>query len=140
MRPRLFLIVWISIMLMSCTGKELTAKDAWARAGITGENSAVYMIIDNPTSVDDVLLDAASDVADDVELHMSSMDDQGTMSMQQQDSIPVANRTSVELKPGGFHIMLIGLKQDLAAGTTLQLTLTFKYAGEITFEVPIKSP
>jgi hypothetical protein len=140
MRLRLFLIVWISIMLSSCTDKELTVKDAWARTGITGENSAVYMIIDNPTKVDDVLLSAASDVADNVELHMSSMDDQGTMSMQQQEGISVANRTSVELKPGGFHIMLIGLKQDLAAGTTLQLTLTFKNAGEITFEVPIKSP
>jgi len=140
MKRILFLIVSLAISLTSCRNNTLSVNDAWIRAGIAGENSAAYMVINNATDQDEVLLNAASDVAEAVELHMSKMDDQGVMMMQQQENIPIAKGTTVELKQGGLHIMLIGLKQDLVAGESIQLTLTFQNTGDITLELPVHAP
>lgn len=138
---RVFVLVFLlSIMLASCGSKELTISDSWARTGTTGGNSAIYLVIDNPTNQDDVLLSASSGVAAAVELHMSKMTEEGTMMMQQQENIPVPMGTKVMLQPGGLHVMLINLSQDLAEGSSFQVTLNFQNAGEITIEVPIKTP
>ena len=45
---------------------------------------------------------------------------------------------SVELKPGSYHIMLIGLKQDLKAGDTIEITLTFEKAGEVKVTAEVR--
>jgi copper(I)-binding protein len=136
----LFFITLLGSSLTACGNNQLTVSDAWARQGFAGENSAVYMVIDNPTAQDDVLLSATSDVAEAVELHMSKMDDQGVIMMQRQEKILIAQGTEVKLEPGGLHIMLINLQQDLADDGVMQLVLIFENAGEMTLEVPIKSP
>jgi copper(I)-binding protein len=105
-----------------------------------GGNSAIYFIVDNPSAQEDVLLSASSDGAEAVELHLSKMDSEGTMKMQQQDSVPIPAKSKVELKPGGLHIMLIKLKSDLKAGDTISLILKFHHAGEIKLEVPVRQP
>ena len=140
MRRVFFPVFLLSIMLASCGSKELTVRESWARTGTTGGNSAIYLIIDNPTNQDDVLLSASSSVAVAVELHMSKMTDEGTMMMQQQENIPVPMGTKVELRPGGLHIMLINLNHDLVEGSSFQVVLNFQNAGEITIEVPVKTP
>jgi copper(I)-binding protein len=43
------------------------------------------------------------------------------------------------LEPGGLHIMLIGLKQKLAPGDSIPLTLVFEHAGEVTVEIPVRA-
>ena len=140
MRRVFFPVFLLSIMLASCGNKELTISESWARTGTTGGNSAIYLIIDNPTNQDDVLLSASSSVAVAVELHMSKMTDEGTMMMQQQENIPVPMGTKVELRPGGLHIMLINLNKDLVEGSSFQVVLNFQNAGEITIEIPVKNP
>ena len=68
------------------------------------------------------------------------MTDEGTMTMQQQENIPLPSGTKIELKPGGLHIMLVNLKHDLIAGDSLQVTFTFQNAGEINLKVLIQAP
>jgi hypothetical protein len=133
-------ITLLGSILTACGNNQLIVSNAWARTGFAGENSAVYMVIDNPTAQDDILLSATSDVAEAVELHMSKMDDQGIMMMQRQEQIIIPKGTEVKLEPGGLHIMLINLHQDLEDDGVIQLVLIFQNAGEMTLEVPVKSP
>jgi hypothetical protein len=132
----LFLI--IAILLAACTPKALTVSDVWARPGIAGGNSAIYFVVDNPAGQDDTLLSASSDVAASVELHQSMMSGDGTMNMQPQESVAIPKGQKVEFKPGGLHVMLIGLQRDLNAGDTFKVTLKFQNAGDTTLDVEVR--
>lgn len=102
--------------------------DAWARATPGGaRNGAAYLTVQSPTG--DRLTGAASPVADKVELHTMTMDG-GVMRMRELSAIDLPAGEKVTLKPGGLHIMLIGLKQPLQAGETIKLTLEFEKSGK----------
>ena len=141
---RIHLIAGLALVALTIAGcssnAELTVSDLWARPGIEEGNSAVYFVIDNKTSADEQLLSASSEAATHVELHLSSMSDDGTMVMQQQESIPIPAGDSVELKPGGLHVMLIELRQDLKPGDELNLRLNFQNAGEKEYKVTVREP
>jgi copper(I)-binding protein len=76
-------------------------------------------------------------VAEVVELHTHVMD--GTiMRMRKVDAIDVTGGSTTELKPGGLHVMLIGLKAPLKAGEKFPLTLKFERAGEVKLDVEVR--
>ena len=77
-------------------------------------------------------------MAEAVELHESKMGDNGEMQMIPQTSIPLAAGAKVEFKPGGLHVILIGLKQELKAGDEFEVTLHFKDHADITLKVIVK--
>lgn len=114
----------------------------WARAAGAGmPNSAAYALLLNLTDTDDVLLSVNSDAADAVELHEMAMGANDVMQMRPvEGGISVPAGSYVQLQPGGFHVMLIGLTQPLDADTTLDLTLTFAEAGDVTLTVPVREP
>jgi len=115
----------------------ISLHDPWARTGTSGDNSAAYVAIKNANATD-TLVSATSDVAANVELHTVISED-GVMKMR-----PVAGGIEIPgmgvqmLKPGGFHIMLIGLNNDLKSGDTFAVTLTFANAGDITVTIPVR--
>jgi copper(I)-binding protein len=105
-----------------------------------GANSAAYMIIRNTGSEPDKLIAASSDVAKTIELH-TVVEEGGVMRMRQvEGGIDIPANGQVELKPGGFHVMLIGLTRDLNAGDSVQLTLTFEKAGQIPVTAQVRQP
>ncbi|MBK8794146.1 MAG: copper chaperone PCu(A)C [Holophaga sp.] len=107
--------------------------------GMGGSTSAAYMVIQNPGTEPDNLIDVRSDAAEIVELHTSQTKNGVTM-MSAVESVPVPARGKAELKPGGLHIMFIKLKNDLAAGDKISLTLVFEKSGEIQVEAEVKNP
>jgi periplasmic copper chaperone A len=139
-------IVWIGAALAGCggtggaTGSELTVRDAWARPGQSGGVSAVYFVVDNPTSQPDTLRSAATDVAMMTELHISSIDAEGTMKMMHQDSVAIPASQQVMFEPGGLHIMLMNLKEDLREDQRFTVTLNFERAGQMTVDVQVRAP
>jgi periplasmic copper chaperone A len=108
----------------------ITITDPWVRAAASGGVSAAYFTIANGQAVDDALTGAASAVASSVGVHETSADASGMMGMHEVESIAIPAGGSVALKPGGYHVMLMGLKQDLKAGDTVELQLTFKGSPE----------
>jgi copper(I)-binding protein len=95
-------------------------------------SSAGYLTIQNNSAKDDWLIAATSDLARKTELHNMTMDN-GVMRMRQvQSGIPVPAGGTVTLAPGGYHIMLIGLKAPLNAGQAYDVTLDFRHAGPMT--------
>ncbi len=110
----------------------------YARATAAGQSvGAGYLTLTNPGAADR-LLSASAPVSQTVELHTMSMD--GTvMRMRQVDAIELPAGRTVELKPGGLHLMLMGLKAPLAAGSQFPLTLRFEKAGEVTVQVKVEA-
>ena len=118
----------------------ITVEQPWARATPAGAlNRAAYMTLDNETSNADRLIGASSDVADKLQIHEMAVVN-GMMQMRQlADGLSIPAGGLVALKPGSYHIMLIGLKKPLMAGDTFPLTLTFEKAGNISVTVPVQA-
>ena len=143
-KSRVWLLVALlaAIWMSGCAGSTggLEVQGAWARPGATGGNSAVYFVIDNRQAQDDTLLNAASDAAQMVELHISKMSEDGTMIMEHQENVPAPAGKKVEFTPGGLHVMLMGLTGDLKPGDKIAVTLTFEKAGDIEVEAAVREP
>lgn len=109
--------------------------DAWARPTVQGQNNGGgYLRIDSARA--DRLVGATSQVATSVEMHSMTMDGD-VMRMRKLDAIDVPAGGTVELKPGGLHLMLMGLKAPLAPGATFPITLKFEQAGEVQVQAKV---
>jgi len=102
-----------------------------ARAG------GAFMTIENTGGTPDRLLKAASPVAARTEVH-TVIQDGDVMRMREVPALDLAPKSKVELKPGGYHVMLMDLKAPLKAGDRFPLTLTFEKAGAITVEITVE--
>ncbi len=108
---------------------EIGVENVWARASAgAARNGAAFMIIENRAATDDALVAAHARVSDTVELH-THIDDGGVMRMRKVDRIPVPAGGRVALRPGGLHVMFIGLKAPLAEGERFDLALDFETGG-----------
>ena len=85
----------------------------------------------------DALISVVSDVSAKVELH-SHKKDGGVMRMRRILSVPVPAHSVAELKPGGDHIMLIGLKRQLKVGDHIMLTLRFQSGATEVLKVMVR--
>jgi periplasmic copper chaperone A len=111
----------------------------WARATPGAvKNSAAFMIFDNKGAADK-LVGVSGDVAKDIQIH-SMITEAGVMKMREIKSLDIPANGKAELKPGGFHVMLIGLKDGLKEGATFPLKLKFEKAGEVTVMVTAEKP
>jgi periplasmic copper chaperone A len=116
--------------------KPIMVEQPWARASI-GKNGAAYVTVINHGKLADNLIGAEASVAKRVELH-THKNDGGIMRMRHIKSVQVPAQGSVTLKPGGHHIMMMGLTQKLKKGEEFPLTLVFEKAGKVTIKVKIK--
>jgi len=104
---------------------DVTVEDAWVRATVPGQKtSGAFMKL--TASEDLTLVGARSPAAGVVEIHEMAMDDQMVMRMRAVKGIALPAARPVDLKPGGYHVMLLDLKDTLQAGQKLRLTLVFK--------------
>jgi copper(I)-binding protein len=131
----------VALLVSGCGGgeKKVMIHEAWARPGAAGGNSAIYFTVHNETQQDAALVSAAADVAETVEVHLSSMVD-GVMKMAQQDSVPLPAGEMVNFAPGGLHVMLINLKKDLKPGDEFTAALRLADGTEISVPVVVQEP
>ncbi len=110
--------------------------EPFARASIP--NGAAYMMLMNEGESDDTLVSAETDVAETVELHETTIDENEVMSMRPvEGGITIPAGGSATLEPGGLHVMLLGIQEELAVGDTFELTLNFEQAGSQTVTVEV---
>ena len=134
--PYLLFLISISITLPAWAGESLNVQ-GWARAtAIKARNGAAYIAIKNSSDAGDRLLSAKSLVAKSAALHNHVMDS-GVMKMRPVGSLKIPAYDTVIMKPGGLHVMLVGLKSPLVKGGSLPLTLTFEKAGDMTIQIKI---
>lgn len=118
-------------------GMSTPAMGATAGASM-GARGAAYMVIKNTGTVDDALIGAESTVADATEVHETVMSGE-TASMRQVPRVEIKSGATLELKPGSYHIMFIGLKESLQAGSSITVTLKFEKAGSIPVTVDVRA-
>ena len=116
----------------------LEVSQAWVRE--TPPNAPVaagYLTIRNQGASNDRLLKIASTEAERVEIHEIRHEDGVARMREMPDGLPLPAGSTVELKPGGYHLMLIGPSRSFRSGDTVNATLTFEHAGEqkVEFEV-----
>lgn len=129
----------------AATGPEVTAgplviRGAWARPATASDGvSAVFLTIENTGDQPDRLLHAHCDVAETVELHETIMEN-SVMKMRPVDGIDIPAHGSVVVRPGGLHIMLIGLKRDLNPGDEVEVELHFDQAKHVSIHAVVTQP
>lgn len=108
----------------------------WARPSATA-NGAIYLEIENTGAAPDKLVAASTPAAAKAELHTHLMEG-NVARMRPVDAIEVSPGSATVLRPGGLHIMLMGLKAPLKDGDSVALTLTFENAGKVDLTVPVQ--
>lgn len=161
--PLLAALVALLLAAAACTqtpplpasSEAIVAQNVWARPakmmsgtpmeGDTqpmhgGANSAVYMGLINSADAADRLVAAQTDVANAVEIHETKMEGDVMRMQQVEGGIEIPAKTQVELKPGGLHVMLIGLTRDLNVGDKFPVTLQFASGKSLTVETEVRQP
>ncbi len=130
----------------------------WARPGSKDGNTAIYMTLKGGDTEDALTgVDLPEGVAEKVEIHETTMDDgtdmgsgdmggsddtttegTGMMTMKPVDSIPIPAGGTVTLEPGGYHVMVFGLQEDLVVGDSLKVTLNFESGATKTVTAEVK--
>ena len=118
----------------------IVASDPWMREPLpSAAQTAVFVVLENKTGEKRTLVSASSAVAEKVELHTMSMAN-GMMRMSPVKDISIPANGKAELKPGGFHIMLFGLKERPAAGASVDVTLTFDNGQTLPIKAVVRKP
>lgn len=117
----------------------LSIQHPWSRETAVGQAvGGGFLTVANSGTRDDRLLSGTTPVAAEVQLHTMKMDG-GVMRMRQvTDGIAVPAKGSVELKPGGYHIMFMGLRRQLRQGERFPVTLRFRRAGSVTVQFAVQ--
>lgn len=111
---------------------------AWARPAPQGGNGAGYAVLTNSGPTADKLTAASSPVATRIEIHESMVMNGQAMMHPRPGGLAVPAGGTAALRPGGFHLMLMGLKQPLKTGERFPVTLTFKKAGKQTVDFVVQ--
>lgn len=113
----------------------VAVEEPWIRVMKNGKNASVYMTLKTPKGETDVLVGATCAIAKTTELHTHILED-GIMRMRPMEKMEIAGEKT--LKPGGDHIMLIGLRRDAKVGQKIPVILRFEKSGEITVLTTVK--
>jgi len=132
----------LALLLVACSGEApnaaLTADRVWARATPPGaEVGAVYMRLHNRGDTAVRLVEVRSEAAQRAEVHTVS-ETGGMMRMRAVEGGPeIPAGDSIELRPGGMHLMLMGLTQPLVDGERFAIALSFDDGQTLSLEVPV---
>jgi copper(I)-binding protein len=144
-------------VLMACgapAGPSIQVEDVWSRPAMAMQESseasesgmgmagtgAAFMLIRNEGSEPDRLMGGRTEVAEVVEIHETVLEDDIMKMQMLAEGLEVPARGEVQLEPGGYHVMLIGIKQDLNVGESYTLELQFEKSGTISVEPEVRQP
>ena len=126
------------VSIAAVFGADIEIEGAYARASIPNmPNSAAFFVIKNNSDKDIAITSANSDVAEKNELH-THIKENKMMKMMKIEKLVVPAKSSLELKSGGDHVMLMGLKKELKAGDEINLELSFSDGDKKNIKVPVK--
>ena len=131
-------LIHAAVPAQEFTSGSMTIVAPWSRAlPPNAPNGAAYFRVENGGGEPDRIVSARTDVAESVEIHTHEMDG-GMMKMRRVESVKVPAGGEARFKPHGLHLMLFGLKEPLADGTSYALTVVFEKAGELDVSVEVK--
>ncbi len=125
-------------MSAPATVGDLVVEGAWTKAMLPGQKvGGGFLKVTNKGASDDRLVSASSPVSPDVQLHEMTVVDDVMQMRQLSGGIPVPAGQTVELKPGGLHLMFMAVVEPFKDGGAVPVTLTFEKAGKVDVTLPI---
>ena len=132
------MIALLSFLFLFYTQQNnLQVKNQWLRPGAKGMGTALYFEVENPTDKPDTLYKITSDISSMIQLHETYAKDE-LMGMREVGEFVIEPESSLELKPGGYHIMVMKLKRDIKKSDEIEFKLHFKNAGSIIIRAKVK--
>ena len=128
------------LVLSACASDSLTVSDAWARPAAAGQNSAVYFALQNGTGVDHKIIGVQGEAAKMIETHETMIDANNVASMHHRSEIDVPAGETVKFEPGGLHVMMMMLQNDLNPGDTVTITLRFEDHADLEITAEVREP
>jgi periplasmic copper chaperone A len=118
----------------------LDIADPWSRSTPKGATvGAGYMKITNTGATPDRLISGSADVASKLEVHEMTMENGVAKMRPIKGGLEIKPGETVELKPGSFHVMFVGLKRPLTAGDHIKAALVFEKAGTVDVEYDVRA-
>ena len=117
--------------------KKPGVSDGWTRPAAFGQNCAVYFILQGGVETD-MLKSVSTAWADKVDIHQTTIDEQGVARMAILPELDVAAESRIEFSPRGLHLMVTGLKRELRAGQFFPVLLNFEHAGQVRLMVSVR--
>lgn len=137
MLPRFRLALAATALVAPAALAQVTVTDPWVRGTVSSQKATgAFMKLETKQPVS--LVSASSPVAGVTEIHEMAME-KDVMKMRAVPRLDVAPGKPAELKPGGYHVMLLDLKQPLKAGDSVPITLTFEKADKSRQTVEVKA-
>ena len=129
-----------ALIFCAAASAQVTITDPWVRGTVPQQKaSGLFMQIDAAQDVR--LIGGSSPVAGVVEVHEMAMEGDVMKMRALKNGLEIAKGRTMELKPGGYHVMLMELKQQLKGGDTVPVTLTFEdIASKKQFTQEVKAP
>ena len=132
-------IALFSSQVMAQTASDVKIEGAWVRTAVEGQSgTGGFMKLTAPANMR--LVGVASPASKIGEVHEMKMEGSIMRMAELKNGLELPAGKAVELKPGGYHVMLMDLKQSLKAGTQVPLTLTFVNAKGESSKVEINAP
>lgn len=132
-------IIMIISVVSSAESGTIQVTEAWARNSAPGAPSAGFLMLKNIGDADDILMSVEGDFAKKLELHQT-LEIDGVMKMvHQQQGVVIPAGEMVQFKPGGYHLMFMGLAKNFEVGEVYSVDLIFEHSGRITVELPVKT-
>ena len=143
----LLILIFALMMMTACGGAsetntssepQIKVMEPWSRPSpAMAGNGAVYMMLTNEGGADDTLLSVETDAAEVVELHETKMEGD-VMKMSPVAKVEIPAGGSAAFEPGGLHVMLINLQQQLVPGEKIKLTLNFEKSAPLNIEAEVR--
>jgi periplasmic copper chaperone A len=152
-------VLLLAIVLAACgapEGASIQVTDVWARPAMAGgamESSegtaggmgaagtgAVFMQVANEGREADRLIGGRTDVAEVVEIHETRMEGDVMKMQMLAEGLEIPPQSTIRLEPGGYHVMLIGMKQNLELGDRFEVELQFEKSGAQRVQAEVRQP
>ncbi|GGA80487.1 transporter [Neiella marina] len=131
-------LLLMSSMATWASACEIKVEDAYVRAAIPGvPNTAAFLSIVSACQEPVSLVGGQTELANRLELHTHVHQD-GMMKMRQVDAIVVPANGAVQLKPGGYHLMMMGIDSAINDKTSIPILLTFSNGQQLSIDAPLK--
>lgn len=142
---KLIFILSPFILLLCCSPNtveninKITVKDAWVREVPPGSDiTAGYMTIENHNNTDDILIDIKCGCSKRVELHSTIVDGNDIARMKMAENVKIPAGEKLELSPGGYHLMIMGIENGMKENDKVTFELNFQKHGKVIVEARIK--
>jgi len=138
-------VIVVLLLIAACGARNqqptvaITVDEAWVRPALASGNTAAYMRITNHTDIPITLTSISADFAGIVQIHQTVVENDIAHTQHLENGMRIGAGETLNLQPGGYHVMMMNVQQALNEGETVSISLTFDNGETMTVEAEIRN-